>query len=385
MLIKKLYKRTQTGAVQEWEIYVEGNTYFTIHGQQAGKKITSIPTTCEAKNLSRANGTTAEEQAMLEAESKVRSQITKHHYKENIEDIDNIDFIKVQLATTYDKVKDKMTFKGAFIQPKLDGIRYVCDSQKSYSRSGKPLLGAQFIYDKMSALFEKYPDLVTDGELYNHDFHEKFSELVSMIKKDPSKLSNSKLNELHEYLQYHVYDIISVDGLTAGDKYTKRIDRFWNIINDEFPELDKYIKFVPYVPCNNHEDVDHWQSFYMENGYEGAIVRYNRGYEQKRSKWLIKVKEFSDKEFEIIDILEGKGNRSGMAGTIVCKLDDPVEGKDDYFGAGIKGGVEFYNYIWGQKEDLIGKSATVRFFGRNPDTNVPRFPVCVMVNRESFE
>ena len=385
MLLQKLFKRTNTGKIQEWEIFVEGNKYWTVHGQQNGQKITSEPTICKGKNIGKVNETSDEEQALSEAKAKVKKQIEQSHYHKNISDIDNKVFVKVMLATTYDKVKNKMTFDGARIQPKLDGIRFVCDEMKSYSRTGKPLLGGLFIYEKMSELFKKYPDLITDGELYNHSYKEKFNELVSMIKKDPSRLNEEQLKRLHKYLQYHIYDIISVDGITSDAPYTTRYNRFWEIIHNEFPELKEYIKYVPSFNCYNHEELNKWYLKFIQDGYEGAIVRYDRGYEQKRSKWLIKVKVFEDKEFEILEILEGKGNRSNMAGKIKVKLDCPINDKDTHFKSGIKGGVDFYKELWENREMLIGKSATIRFFGRNPATNIPRFPVTVNVNREEFE
>ena len=37
-------------------------------------------------------------------------------------------------------------------------------------------------------------------------------------------------------------------------------------------------------------------------------------YENKRTKQLLKRKEFQDAEFKIVEIVEGIGNRAGMAG-----------------------------------------------------------------------
>jgi len=153
----------------------------------------------------------------------------------------------------------------------------------------------------------------------------------------------------------------------------------------EYTELMEYIKLVHVRKCESHEDILYWHDKFVEDGYEGAIVRYNRGYDQKRSKHLIKVKVFEDKEFKIIEILEGKGNRSGMAGKIAVWLDNPVKGEPNFFKSGIKGGEEYYKELWDQRYDLIGKTATIRFFGRGNDTNIPRFPVTVAVAREDFE
>jgi hypothetical protein len=45
-----LYKRTATGALQEWTIIFEGNWYCTQFGQTGGTIQTSAPVLCAGKN-----------------------------------------------------------------------------------------------------------------------------------------------------------------------------------------------------------------------------------------------------------------------------------------------------------------------------------------------
>ena len=70
MIFEKIFKKTQTGATQEWTIEVVGNKYRTISGQTSGKKITNEWTVVYGKNIGKANGTTDEEQCMKEAVAK---------------------------------------------------------------------------------------------------------------------------------------------------------------------------------------------------------------------------------------------------------------------------------------------------------------------------
>jgi ATP-dependent DNA ligase len=333
--------------------------------------------------VGRANATTAEEQAVADAESKVRKQLDKSHYAENIQDVDKLKFVKVMLATSYEKVKDKMTFDGAMISPKLDGLRWVASKDHSHSRSGKPLGGMNLIRTKLDKMFNDHPELVLDGEGYSHEYHDNFSKVLKLIKRQT--ISDEQAKEILAVLKYHVYDVLYVNDLTPSDPYIDRYEAFFDILNEEYPELTEYIKMVPYFDCKNHENIQAFHDLFIEQGYEGAIVRYNRGYDQKRSKHLIKVKVFEDKEFKIIEILEGQGNRSKMAGKIAVWLDEPRAGEANFFKSGIKGGEEFYKELWDQRYDLIGKTATIRFFGRGNDTNIPRFPVTVAVAREDFE
>ena len=70
-----LFKRTETGAVQEWTIFygtdsVGGAFYYTVSGQADGKKITNDKTYCVGKNTGKKNETSDAQQAEAEARAK---------------------------------------------------------------------------------------------------------------------------------------------------------------------------------------------------------------------------------------------------------------------------------------------------------------------------
>jgi DNA ligase-1 len=372
--LPKLYKRTTTGKIQEWEIFIDGDSYWTVTGQAGGKKITNPPTVCVPKNVGKTNETSPEAQAELEAQAKWKKQ-TEKHYSETIEDVDEFKFVKVMLAKSYEDRKDKMVWDSALVSPKLDGIRFVAKKVDSHSRNGKSLGGGDVIRTILDPLFDKYPDLVLDGELYNHEFKDEFNTLVSLIKRDLDKTSDEKLEKILQHLQYHVYDM----DVTSPDTYLTRYIRVKEIITKEFPDLLKYIKFVPYRPVSNHDEMIEYYTKFIGEGYEGAIIRYNAKYENKRTWNLLKVKEFDDDEFEIVRVIEGVGRRAGTAGAIEIRLKD---GRT--CNANIKGGYAFYDEIWEIRESLVGKSATVQFFGYT-EYGVPRFPYVIKINREEYE
>ena len=72
-----IYKRATTGAAQQWQIIVDGNQFFTRAGQWGGVITESARTTCEGKNIGRANETSPEEQALAEATSKHNKKLEK--------------------------------------------------------------------------------------------------------------------------------------------------------------------------------------------------------------------------------------------------------------------------------------------------------------------
>jgi hypothetical protein len=50
-MLEMLYRRNSTGSIQQWNIYVEDDTYYTIAGKVDGKQTITKPTTCKGKNI----------------------------------------------------------------------------------------------------------------------------------------------------------------------------------------------------------------------------------------------------------------------------------------------------------------------------------------------
>jgi len=70
--------------------------------------------------------------------------------------------------------------KPTFIQPKLDGVRCLIQLNheanergefpvEAYSRTGKLWKNIDHILEELYPFFDKYPNVILDGELYNHD------------------------------------------------------------------------------------------------------------------------------------------------------------------------------------------------------------------------
>jgi DNA ligase-1 len=86
----------------------------------------------------------------------------------------------------------------------------------------------------------------------------------------------------------------------------------------------------------------------------------------------------NDTEYIIVDIEEGKGNWSGKAKAIVCKLPD-----GRIFRASLKGNMKYAQNILLTKESYLGKMATVQYQNLTPD-GVPRFPIAIDLNRGNY-
>lgn len=126
------------------------------------------------------------------------------------------------------------------------------------------------------------------------------------------------------------------------------------------------------IEVNNVEEIKTLFDKYMEEGYEGQMIRLDAPYENKRSNSLLKDKEFVDDEFEILGLEEGKGNMSGKVGKLFFKTN---EGKD--FDASVNGDWDYLAKLLKEK-NLIGKKATIKYFRLTP-AGKPRFPKVIAI------
>ena len=369
-----LYKKDSKGKIREWSIHVEGNSYWTVTGQKDGKMITHQPKYTVGKNIGKSNETTPEEQAVLEAQSHWQKRVdTGYHEDLELvsEDKTNEIFYVPQLAQEY---KETNIFP-VFVQPKLDGIRCVIRLEDGEvvgrTRNGKVLECIDHITDQLKGCFDVEPNLILDGELYNHELRNDFNKITSLVRK---KRTEESLKAAKDVIQYWIFDVPRLYDFDESNKFWTRYWALTSLLEDHCSDfgMTDYVKKVPTNRCHTTKQLDEWHSTYLDVGYEGSIVRLNAPYENKRSKNVLKRKEFLDSEYLVLDVIEGVGNRVGTAGNLVCR--DIETNKE--FHSNIKGTFEYLTEILENKNDYIGKLVTVKYFQLTPD-GVPRFPFAI--------
>ena len=245
--------------------------------------------------------------------------------------------------------------KDSFIQPKLDGVRCYITKHGAFSRNHKQFMNAQHITDELVPLFTKYPNVVLDGELYNHDYKDNFNKIISLVRKQSP--SDAERNEA-KVIQFHNYDIVE----TSPD-IKRSFEQRKSMINDLNWEFNlRYCKTVETYRVEN--DVTARLMYYQftnKQGYEGAILRNNKPYENKRSYNLQKYKEFHDTEATIIGWVEGKGKRTGTIGKFLARDADGNE-----FGMPVMDKMPILEEMYNIAEWYIGKTATFTYFQRTP-------------------
>ncbi len=374
-----IYKRDSKGNVRVWRMELDGNRYRTIAGLQDGAQTTSEWTVVEGKNVGRSNETSPEEQARSEVESHYEKKL-KVDYHRNLDNVDVAKIYKPMLAKKWEDRMAKIDYAkdGVTFQPKLDGIRCIANKDGLWSRTGKPIVAVPHIWEAIGPLFDQDPELVLDGELYNHDLRDDFNAIVSMVRK--AKPSPVELTKAADMVQYHVYDIPSHSG-TFKERHSALIELFLdNDLGGNHSGVpgpnNESIQLVDTLTCNDEGTVDHRYAQYMQMGFEGGIIRLDGPYEQKRSANLLKRKDFMDDEFEIVAIEEGKGNWSGYAKVLIFRNPDGSLNK-----ASIQGSRDYCLHVLNNSLSYIGKQATVQYFNITPD-GAPRFPVAKVLHED---
>lgn len=351
----KIYKYDSKGKLRVWFMERDGGKYRTNAGIEGGKLVVSKWTTAEPTNVGRSNERGSVEQAKFEVEAAYEHKLSREYSKTPEDAKKGPSFIKPMLAQKYKK------FQGGYFQTKLDGIRCVADVDELASRQGKPIIACPHIESDLKLLMDVYPhEHVFDGELYNHELKDDFNTIVSVVRK--KKPTEKDIQVSREKIQYHIYDIVDTT-LDFSDRYAVLLD-----IEVQLQELGiESIVIHKATEVSSEETFNELHSKALVDGYEGSMLRLDKPYEQKRSKNLLKYKEFQDAEFEVVRIEEGSGNWGGMAKRVVCKLPDGRE-----FGSGIKGSQERAKELLHEEHKVV----TVEFFEYTAD-GVPRFPVAV--------
>ena len=359
--LTELFKRDTKGKVRTWTVqYGWDNDNVagirTISGLVDGEKITSVWNMSAPTNVGRSNARNTFEQAKFEAQAEWDKKNSKEYFAD-LKDIDSYENFKPMLAHDWAKVQ----FEEGYTQPKLDGIRCVIDSRGMWTRAGKPINSCPHIWESVKHIFDTMPNIVLDGELFNHELKADFQKIVSLVRK--IKCRPEEIAESAELVEYHTYDMYDKDNTTL--KFKERQD----VLSDIVKGVSGKVELVATSKVWTFADIDKLYGQYTEAGYEGQMIRADAPYQCKRSKGLLKRKEFITEEYKVIEIQEGNGNWAGYAKRFILELADGTQ-----FSSGVRGSQDKLAELLKTKNSI--NWATCRYFGLSND-GVPRFPVVI--------
>lgn len=284
--------------IRQWSVWTEGAEVIVEHGQQSGK-LTQKRYTASPKNVGRSNETTAEEQAIQEADAKVVKQLKSGYYYSVEEASDHVEFTPMK-AQNSDDYKHKLKFP-CYIQPKLNGQRLMIDKNgNAWSKQGEPLELPKH-WTGVEEAAKMFGGL--DGEIYAGLESEGGLSLQKIIS------AFRKLNSDTPKLKLYVYDL-PLENFTFASR---------QVFMEEIAEkcgADEIMIVEPFI-IDTWEDAIKVAKSYVKQGYEGAILRnFDGEYEfGKRSYDLQKLKFRLDAEAVVVSVTQDKNGD----GVLLCQ------------------------------------------------------------------
>lgn len=358
-----VYKKTSTGKIQQWRAWVEKTETGYLLKVESGQTDGKLTETAGQVIDEGKQGRSAEEQAIFEAISKTNKKRDEAYF-DTVEEAQTQVKLLPMLAHPFDKRKHNITYP-AIVQRKFDGVRCLAvlnrdNSVTLMSRKGKEFPHLNHIREDVE-MNNRNRNLVLDGELYSDTL--SFQELVGLVRRVTLKPGN---DEQMLEVSLRVYDCIS---LNSEPDFRERYETIRQVTDGA-----TYLSLVENVTVANESEIHAAQAQFVEEGYEGAMVRNLTGAYRigKRSADLQKVKTFLDGEYTISGFVEGTGNE---AGCVVWECQTP---DGNTFRVRPRGTQEARRELFENGGDYVGQQLTVRY-QELTDDGVPRFPVGIAI------
>lgn len=358
----------------EWEDALHGFALVRKTSQMGGK-ITEQPII----NIDRGKaGRTVTEQAKLTYNSHIKKYLDKG-YKNladfGVNSLENCDVDKLLPLEVTDTngIRKPMLAKSAddcaisvfehdfFGSRKLDGVRclmYYSEGEiHTASRGGNnyDIATTHIISDpKLIAYFKENPTVMLDGELYIHGRSLPYISGLCRLQT---------LDEKHSELKYWIYDlaipeVVFKDRLIMLDELKIAVDG-----------SDKIV-IVEHIPVSSWSNIKKLHDKFVKEGFEGCVIRNPEkeyGF-NKRDNRMIKIKDYKDECFEVIDIIQGLRKYDDMVFVLKLKNGKTFEAKPI-------GNRELkVEYTENFEEKYKGQVGECKYFNYSPD-GVPTQPV----------
>lgn len=366
-----LYKKDSSERIRQWSIRADDKGIYTADGILGGKIKDETFKEAKPTNIGKANYRDSKAQALFMMEAAITKKLRSNYFK-SVEEAKNKE--KLFLPTgcpggmCWEKFKDKShVIYPALASAKLDGSKMYSTWRENRvflnTRSAKEHLNFQHIEEALKDFYKENPNIVLDGEAYNHDYAKKFEELQSIFRKEKPTEEQRKLSK--EVAKFYVYDVVDLNkpNLTAIERQTL----LQTIFDDWFDNSDFIIEWSS-IMVTNEKDYDKFHEKCMKEGFEGSILKISdQPYIQRKTKFVMKRKPKFDCEFKIIDVLEGTGTNKGIAASIVIDLKNCEGMNHDHFSQ-LKGEIQDAGFAKGwnhklQKELLLNKNNIVGKYG----------------------
>lgn len=259
--------------------------------------------------------------------------------------------MKPMLACDWDEEHQRFP---VIAQPKIDGVRGLNMFGKLTGRSLK-----QFKNKHVTQLFSHSALMGLDGEFAaqaatHPDLCRMTTSALGTIEGEPYVLwwlFDYVTHETHELPYYKRHQLL-----------TERVNQLKSANSPTIVQVAQHLRVVPSFLCTHPATLHHFETEWLEQGYEGVILRdpdglHKQGRSTIREGALHRIKRFVDFEFMVHTVIEGDENLNeaqtnelgrtfrtshqankvpnGMVGTVIGTiLEDVVDGGKVLFSKG---------------------------------------------------
>lgn len=280
------------------------------------------------------------------------------HHKTHIPQTDSFDrrTFGVMLAHKY----TNQPLDNYYISEKLDGYRALFYNGprggEFISRNNKPFNAPRWFIKDISTMIPV--NTLLDGELFIS--RTDFDGLGAIRKKHPVDCEWEKIT-------YHVFDLPMVH-LPFDERY-----RLMKTLLKDVPRVN----VVEQIKVKDIAHMHRIHTKLVAMGAEGSMLRKaDSFYEHKRSRTLLKVKDFHDAEVRVIGYEMGEGRNAGQLGALVVQWLDQNLGTNEF-----KVGSGFDNKQRKSYKKLfpLGTVITIKYFAIDKHSKKARFPTMLRV------
>jgi len=263
----------------------------------------------------------------------------------------------IQLCYPFDEKRLEKWGYPVFVQPKLNGERCRAEHNGNswllLSSTEELITSVSHITDALNLSSIPYTTEL-DGELYRHGLG--FEEIHSRVSRTVN------LHPKAWEIQYHVFDL--VDELEEQFYRFRQLRKLW-------PGDGKNLQLVTWAVANNFEEVITFFETYVQQGYEGIIVRHPMApYIRRRSTSMMKFKPKKRDVYQVVGKVEEydkEGRPKGTLGALVCISDGEI------FNVGSGFTQKQRKELWHQ--DAADKLVVVEYQNTSAGRGVPVFGV----------
>lgn len=207
----------------------------------------------------------------------------------------------VQHADTY---TGNEAIAGWLMSEKLDGIRGYWTGDKLLTRQGQPIHAPEWFTKSL-------PPFALDGELWRKRSDFSFVQ-NTVLDGNPS--------EDWRQITYNIFEVPEAPG-----DFPARLAKAkaWFDGNPA-----PHVRIIEQIECKGADHLNSFLAAIESLGGEGVIIKNpNVPFHSGRSPYILKVKNFSDMEGEVIAHNPGKGQFSNLMGSLTLRLENDVEFK----------------------------------------------------------